>query len=273
MRNLGLKLTIMQQHKNSTSVMESATIQKNEASSKSPTSRRHFFNYFVIAAILAIVVTLTSCGGGGIGSSSYKIKITREEGGYFPLMLKGNGVATVDWGDGSEKVSLTLNEEKSVEFEHSYPNASIRTIIINGDNITGLTCYGISNLDVSRCTELTLLGCSGTFTSLDLRKNTALKGLYIVGNQCTYLDLSKNTALTELLITGSQLTNFDLSKNTVLTKLEIDNLLTSSTLNALFRTLHSNTGEKIIFIENNPGSKDCDRSIAESKGWMFRPWR
>ena len=123
----------MQQQKNSTNVMESATIQKNEANSKSPTSRRHLLSYFVIAA-LSISAVLTSCGS-GIGGSSYKIKMTTEKETIM-FNLKGSGVATVDWGDGSEKVSLTLNED-GVYFEHTYPNASIRNITINGDILLG----------------------------------------------------------------------------------------------------------------------------------------
>jgi len=193
-------------------------------------------NYLVIAA-LAVAAAFTSCGGGsgssgsGGGKSSGKIKMTTEQGGSFSFHLAGSGVATVDWGDGSEKVSRTLNDE--VGFEHDYPNASIRTITISGDNITALgRGYGITSLDVSGCTELTMLVCWGRLTSLNLSKNTAL----------TYLDCAGNN-------------------------------LTAAALNALFGTLHSNAGEKKIRICNNPGEGDCDRSIAERKGWeFFSPW-
>ena len=242
----------MQQNKNSTSVMESETIQKNEASSKSHTSRRHFFNYFIIAA-LAVSVVLTSCGGGGgIGGSSYKIKMTTEQDGRFDFYLTGSGTATVDWGDASEKVTLTLNEEINITFEHTYPNATIRTITINGENITKLSMINsrsyITSLDVSRCAELTELIIRGNLTSLDVSRCAELTELIIRGN-LTSLDVSKNTSLINLLVYGS---------------------LTSSALNALFGTLHSNSGEKTIYIGSNPGAKDCDRSIAERKGWMVK---
>ena len=155
----------MQQNRNSNIVMESATIQKNEASSKSPTSRRHFLSYFVIATF-AVSALLTSCGGGGgIGSSSYKIKMTTEAIDDFSIWLYGSGVATVDWGDGSEKVTQTLKERMGiyggVNFLHPYSNASLRTITINGDNITGLQGQSgnsnITSLDVSKNTALTEL--------------------------------------------------------------------------------------------------------------------
>ena len=233
-------------------------------------------NYLVIAA-LAISAAFTSCGGGssrgsGGGKSSGKIKMTTETGGGFSFRLAGSGVATVDWGDGSEKVSLTLNEY-GVEFSHTYPNASMRTITISGDNIMGLFCYQITSLDVSRCTELTMLSFSHTpLTKLDVSKNTALTKLYCSYNPLTSLDVSKNTALTELNCSDNQLTSLDVSKNTMLTLLicssnqltsldvskntsllaldcNFNNQLIATGLDALFATLHSNAIEGSGFIQ------------------------
>ena len=188
-----------------------------------------------VLAVVLLVAAFTACGGGsgGFGGSSYTIKMTTEESGVG-FYLAGSGVATVDWGDGSEKVSLTLNEE-GVLFRHDYPSATIRTITINGDNIT-----------VLRCT-------SSQVTSLDVRGATALTQLFAIGN----------------------FTSLDVSKNTALTKLEVGHQLTAAALNALFGTLHSNTisGEtKTINIYGNPGAADCDRGIAESKGWTIGTW-
>jgi hypothetical protein len=47
------------------------------------------------------------------------------------------------------------------------------------------------------------------------------------------------------------------------------NQLTSTALNALFETLpeNNNISYKGIAITNNPGTGDCDKSIAENKGW------
>jgi hypothetical protein len=71
------------------------------------------------------------------------------------------------------------------------------------------------------------------------------------------------------------LTALDVSANTALTKLSVQaNLFTAAALNALFGTLHSNPGEKTIYIRNNPrsgsvgsGTSDCDQNIAESRYW------
>jgi len=207
---------------------------------KSQISRGDFLKTLGLA--MAGGVIIGGCGGGsGSGGSRSSAKITMTmEGDYLFLHLAGSGVATVDWGDGSEVISRTLSEFDfttggGVEFEHRYHNSTIRTITINGDNITFLNTGDISSLDVSRCAELTVLLCGGSRASYDR------------SGQLTRLDVSKNTALTLLGCNNSQ--------------------LTSSALNALFRTLHSNQGEKNIYINGNPGTNDSDRSIAERKGW------
>jgi hypothetical protein len=209
--------------------------------------KRVVLNYLVIAA-LAISAAFTSCGGVG-GSGSYKIKMTTEAGSDVSFSLEGSGIATVNWGDGSEKVTLTL----PASFIHEYQNSSLRTITINGDNITGLSSNnhrGLTSLDVSRCTEMTTLICIwGSLKSLDVSKNTALTELNCSSNQITSLDVSKNTALIKVICD--------------------DNQLSSSAINALFGTLHSNSGGKGIYVNGNPGTDDCDRSIAKGKGWTF----
>ena len=272
-------------------------------------------SYLVMTALATAV--LASCGSGG-GSGSYKIKMTTEESGDFSFSLYGSGVATIDWGDGSEKVSLTLKsdgQDDGVSFSHDYPNKSIRTISISGENITGfiITNKILTSLDVSRCTELQSMKLYGTYltsldvsknislerlecgggnqlasldvsknkaleylscysnklTSLDVSKNHALTNLTCDRNQLKSLDVSNNTALTLLGCSDNQLTSLDLSKNNALEGLHCgDNQLTTDALNAMFETLH--IANRIgINIRRNPGADDCDRSIAESKGWWF----
>ena len=213
------------------SAMECRDHSKNTASPKSQMSRGNFLGKtcFALSNVLAcvlMVAILTACGGGSgssIGGKSAKIKMTTEAGGDFSFYLAGSDVATVDWGDGSEKVTLTLNEN-GVEFKHTYPSATIRTVTVNGDNITGLvnnSLYNkLTNLDVSRCTELIILICKDNpLTSLDVSKNTALTMLSCDNNRLTSLDVSKNTALTRLDCNNNQLTSLDVSKNTALTEL------------------------------------------------------
>jgi len=46
------------------------------------------------------------------------------------------------------------------------------------------------------------------------------------------------------------------------------NQLSASALNSVFQSLHNNNiDRKSINITGNPGTSNCKRSIAESKGW------
>ena len=148
--------------------------------------------------------------------------------------ITGSGMATIDWGDGTEVETFTLSCDGTKHYagkhRHSYSdNNSFRSIIITG-NITKFTCsdndpndsyFKLTRLDVSNNTALTYLNCSNNqLTNLDVSKNTALTYLDCSENQLTSLDVSKNTVLDELRCYRNQLTGLDVSKNTALTKLD-----------------------------------------------------
>jgi len=253
----------MEKNRNLDRVMETETISKNGVSSKSRMSRGNFlrktcFTLLNVLAGVLMIAVFTACGGSGSGGGSYKIKMTTESGGYISLYLFGTGIATIDWGDGSEKDALTI--DNGARFEHTYLSASIRTITINGNIITGLRCSSITSLDLSKNKELTYLSVKGIFKSIDV---------------------SKNTELTSLVLHGGILTSLDLSNNSALTYLEVgENFLTTDALNTLFSSLHNNTVppdqgfSKAKLIEMHysyaPDSPTGDRSIAERKGWTFQ---
>ncbi|MDR0794882.1 MAG: hypothetical protein LBE79_02330 [Tannerella sp.] len=112
-------------------------------------------------------------------------------------------------------------------FMREYPDTELRTMTISGKHITEFGCIWAG---------------------------------------ITELDVSKVTTLTTLSLKVNQLTSLDLSKNTVLAYIDIKaNQFTASALNDLFGTLHGNGGT--INIAYNPGTDDCDKSIAEAKGW------
>jgi len=170
------------------------------------------------------------------------------------IKLAGNGTLVIDWGDGTanETHILTSPEPSSaVPFRHTCHEASTRTVTIIGENITCLACD---------CPEL---------ISLDVSRNTSLKNLICINSQMTDLDVSNNTALNNLICVYSQLTDLDVRKNLVLTRLDCSgNELSAEALNNLFATLPqpiSLIGK--IQISDNPGTDDCDRSIAENNGW------
>jgi Leucine-rich repeat (LRR) protein len=135
----------------------------------------------------------------------------------------------VDWGDGTEE---KLSKLKDTAVRHTYAGETEHTVRIQAENLSVFRCtyQGLTALDVSNCTALTSLDCSGNrLSALDVSKNTALTDLNCLGNKLSALDVSKNTALTELYCFYNQLSALDVSKNTALTKL----LCTDNQLSAL----------------------------------------
>lgn len=118
---------------------------------------------------------------------------------------------------------------------------------------------------------MTELYCyNNSLTELDLSKNTALVRLNCSQNLLTNLDLRMNTKLNRMDCYENRLTTLDFSKNTELNYAVCpDNRFTTEGLNTLFVTFY-NGAAGTIFIGGNPGAKDCDQSIAESKGWKVR---
>ena len=191
---------------------------------------------------------------------------------------------TIAWGDGKES-KFTDAASSDIEsgaffFSHSYSGTSEYRITVIGDNIVRLDCRGseLTALDVSRNRALTVLWCQhNPLAGLDVSKNTALEELEVSGGQLTSLDVSKNIALRRLHIAFTQIKNLDVSKNHALTYVICRyNQLSASALNDLFRSLTDKSVPvgpdpiKVIHILGNPGTDDCDRNIAEEKGWYFR---
>ena len=230
--------------------------------------------------------------GSSRGSSGTITITTVERNMEFELHTEDDSSVTIDWGDG------TIETKDFLMFWHQYKEEpAVHTITITGKNITGFQCDSkvLTNLDVSKCATLQLLWCRmNDLTNLDLSKNTALTDLDCRGNKLKTLDLSKNTALVDLECRHNELTNLDVSKCVALMRLTctvnkltsldvskctnlielfcLSNELTGSALNALFRTLHSKDAgfKKEIYINGNPGTDDCDQSIATKKGWQVK---
>jgi len=76
--------------------------------------------------------------------------------------------------------------------------------------------------------------------------------------------------LTILTCHANQLTGLDVRELNALISLSCGvNKMDAAALNALFGTLNSTSvpDVKIIYIGSNPGTNDCNRSIATNKGW------
>ena len=123
--------------------------------------------------------------------------------------------------------TLDLSHNKALEKLQCVGNRLTAINLLENKKLKYLGCPGssygnqLTTLDISECTELDTLGCSGNpLKTLDVSKNTKLICLECYDNQLTSLDLSKNTALRRLQCNSNQLTALDVSKNTELTFIE-----------------------------------------------------
>jgi len=234
-----------------------------------------------------------------------QMTMTTTQSGEVEIWLGGSGSATIDWGDGSIKETVTLDHPDYLDeyefhillnFSHYYFGASSsHTITITGENITRLDCeIQLTSLDVSRNTALQRMDCSYCqLTSLDVSKNTSLKRLYCQYNQLISLNVSNNAQLVFIYCFENRLTNIDVSnceklevlnswgnqltsvvlsdKNTELNLVCLsDNQLSTDALNTVFYSLPYISEMNILTVGNNPGSDFCNRSIAVNKGWDVR---
>lgn len=227
--------------------------------------------------VLTVLLTLTlkACGKDKVEFPTGTITLTtaKSEVGFIIRTPKDSRNITIDWGDGKKSnLNEAFHDEIGYDFHefrflHDYSSTTERTIVITG-SITSFNCRGmqLTNLDLSRIKTLISLDCSeNELTTLDVSANTALKDLECDFNQLTSLDVSKNKSLWLLSCVGNQ--------------------LSVTALNNLFRTLPKwrglEYGERgTIYISrrnpgpgDNPGVWDCDRSIAEERGWTFRTHR
>jgi len=176
----------------------------------------------------------------------------------------------------SHNLLTNLDVSNNIELTGLYFNNNQLTSLDVSNNIelTGLFCgiNQLTGLDIRRNIKLDTLGCSDNkLTKLDVSNSSVLEYLYCDNNQLTILDVSKNSALIWFSCSNNQLTDLDVSRSIELMTLFCrNNQLSTTSLNALFATLHSNciSGfEKSIYIGNNPGTNTCNPSIATSKGW------
>ena len=169
--------------------------------------------------------------------------------------------------------------------------------VSNNKLLTDLNCSQnqLSSLDVTNNVLLELLVCGwNQLTVLDVTNNVLLELLIIGKNNLTNLDVTNNSDLMSLWIMSNPLTSLDISNNKLLMDLRCVNnyqmvdlyvtnnileyvlvnycQLDAETLNRLFYSLQDVTHlypKDNIAIWHNPGEDECDKSIAEAKGWMF----
>ena len=171
--------------------------------------------------------------------------------------------------------SLTLNN-----------NNTLKTIICSGNQITDLDVHDCSALMLLYCNDnqLTSLNTYGNkgmtelwcydnlLTSLDVSDCDALIKLWCQRNSLTTLNMDRCASLINIDCDNNQLLNLNVNSSVLLASLRCtNNSLQTTALDALFESLHRNTipNGKNLFVENNPGSGACNRSIATQKGWVI----
>lgn len=208
------------------------------------------------------VVTLNEDDGVKIdhmypGASTHAIAVYGEN--ITALDCKGNTLTYLDVSKNTELTCLDCSDNQQSHLDVS-KNGALQVLWCNGNQLT--------HLNLEQNTQLTELYCyCNSLTRLDLGKNTALVRLNCSQNQLTHLNLSMNTELKRMDCYENRLTTLDFNKNTKLNYAVCsDNRIAAEELNALFATFFRGAAGK-IFIGGNPGEKECDRSIAESRGW------
>ncbi len=183
--------------------------------------------------LISTLIALICCGAQRpeqTGMSSLPtVEITTDIANEIEIGLAGRGEIVIDWGDGSEPVTVRprdldlLGDFILDRFSHTYaPDYNIKTIVITGD-FTGLDIFGFqaTELCLNGITALKYLDCTyNHLTSLDVSKNSALTELYCYENRLTALDVSGNPELVELNCSANSLTELDVSGNPALTVLE-----------------------------------------------------
>ena len=235
----------------------------------------------IIFVFIIVIVLATACKKDDETNSyqmdetkPYQMTVTTQQSDVS-IGMRGYGKISIDWGDKTEIESFSL-QNNNINIPHSYPDSVPYTITVTG-YITAFNCtyQSVLKLDLRKNPALTELHAGyNKLTSLDVSHNTGMELLDCYLNQLTDLDVSKNTELEYLNCHTNRITKINLSNNTKLYYFLISsNSLTVGALHEMFGTLHNYIDmkgrTKRILISGNLGAIECDRSIAEYKGWVF----
>lgn len=143
-------------------------------------------------------------------------------------------------------------------------NPALQYIYVNNNNI--------KTIDATGCPSLVRLDCSyNGLTSLIVSENKTLEWLNCGSDELDTLSLLHSDNLKVLYCFDNHLTTLDLT-NCI--QLEVAhcgaNNLSTTAMNNLFTSLYPKTppaSGTIFCLNNNPGSYDCDKTIATKKGW------
>jgi hypothetical protein len=183
------------------------------------------------------------------------------------LDLKNNyNLKTLECGNNDLEIDTQPHD-----YKYDY-NRMKKLDISNNVKLNHLSCssMGLDTIIWGEKQELRFLNCStNNLQNIPTENSPLLRYLIFQSNDIKTVDVSNNIYLEYLFCSNNFLSNLDLTNNQKLKMAYCtDNLFESKELNELMLSLHNNnTGTKHIYIDKNPGTEQCDKSIAENKGW------
>ena len=224
-----------------------------------------------IRIFLVLTVVLFSCRK---AEDEPKITMTTANA-ELRLSFGGMGSVLINFGDGVTDTISCVDEW--AEVTHQYSSEALHTVTITG-KVMGLDCEKnrLTTIDVSENPGIKSLYCSeNQLTDLDVSKLSGLGNLACNKNLIKNLDVRKLTKLERLFCRNNQLTSLNVSGLNQLDTISCQyNYMNADALNSLFTSLHTSSNHiGQLYVSNNgpncdgSGTKDCDVTIAENKGW------
>lgn len=175
--------------------------------------------------ILVLCLFVYSCNN----TNNETINLTWEGGNNgFEIRVTEGQKFRIDWGDGTSTTEKGTGNCQQIT--HEYSNWGKYAVKIKGKRascqITYFECRNnlITELDLSKCTELEYLDCSNNLlTLLMVNANTKLFNFYCLNNQLSHLDLHANFMLRTLDCTKNKLSELILIFNKQLYQLDCSN--------------------------------------------------
>lgn len=128
----------------------------------------------------------------------------------------------------------------------------------------------LKSLDLTDSKALISFKCNNNeIESLIFGEAPNLISVEAIFNKIKILNLSGATDLVSLLAFNNELTSVTLPQSQILSYIHlINNKLEAPAINIMFeKLLPRNKANCSISLQNNPGTVDCDKSIAENKDW------
>jgi len=174
-----------------------------------------------------------------------------------------NLINSIDVSKNIELINLTCNNNQLTNIVLG-ENFELRSLYCNNNQLRELSTSGCRALEVLECNDNPL-------TSLDVSACGRLHHIMCNNTQLTNMNLSGCSSLSLMTVNDNQLTAIDASDCNELKSINCqNNQLSETAMNSFFETLHHQKMiNKTLAIQGNPGSDQCDKTIATNKFWHF----